>query len=302
MNLGTMWAHIGLNHSELDKGVDSTKAKLPELKGHADNASGAFTTLAGSFAAGNLIASSVQAIGSALMQIPGHIYQSVQAIDDFKVSVIQTAALVTTMEMAFSRHGRSAENIYANSKNYAEDLTNLLIKIDPLTALNLKNLQAITLELAKAGVVIDVNNKKHQDGLLALANAGAVASRNGANEVMLQSEIASLLRGEATARDMIGKLVKAQVQGDFKTWVEQHKSANDLLDQMTDKLSGFVVAGQDMNGTFGAVKSSLETTFAILQRAGLETLYQDVVALIGQMNEGLREHTNEIATLRTLAA
>ncbi|MDA8114984.1 MAG: hypothetical protein M0Z43_09710 [Acidithiobacillus sp.] len=218
---------------------------------------------------------------------------AIAAIDRFNLSVIQMSAILTSLQVANGTAGNIADT-YRQTRDYAEQTNAALLKIEPSTSLSIQGLQRINLELAKAGVAIDTNNSAQVEGFKNLANAAAVFSQGGQNEVMLQSEIMLLMQGQASAHSRLGSAIKAMVGGDLKTWVEEHKQAGDFLEQMNTVLAGFGPASKDIANTWSAVKTSFETTVNIIQRAGFAQVFTDVVSATKEINVYLQAHQQMI--------
>jgi len=252
----------------------------------ADFLSGAVTAALGALAG--------LGIGFSLAAVVGEIKSSVEAIDEFNLSVIQMSAILTSLQIANGTASGNIAETYRQTRDYALQTNEALLKIEPSTSLSIKGLQRINLELAKSGVAIDTNNAAQVEGFKNLANAAAVFSQGGQNEVMLQSEIMLLMQGQASAHSRLGSAISAMVGGDLKTWVEQHKQAGDFLEQMNKVLAGFGPASKDIAGTWSAVKTSFETTVNIIQRGAMQEAFTDIVSLTLEINEYLKSHADII--------
>jgi lambda family phage tail tape measure protein len=235
-------------------------------------------------------------IGFSLAGVVSEIKSSIEAIDEFNLSVIQMSAILTSLQVSNGTGSSNIADTYRQTRDYAIQTNEALLKIEPSTSLSIKGLQRINLELAKAGVAIDTNNAAQVEGFKNLANAAAVFSQGGQNEVMLQSEIMLLMQGQIGAHSRLGGAISAMVGGDLKTWVEQHKQAGDFLEQMNKVLAGFGPASKDIAGTWSAVKTSFETTVNIIQRGAMQEAFTDVVNLTLEINEYLKSHADTIKT------
>ena len=214
--------------------------------------------------------------------------KGVEAVDEYRQSVIQTAAMISSLQT-----GDVAEN-YRKAKEYAEGLQNTLQQVDANTTLNLSSLQAITEEMVKQGVVLDTGNQKQVDAFTTLANATAVYSRNGSNEIQLRQEVSALLRGEVDMNSQLASLVQKNVDGPLKVQVEKWKQSGTLVEELAQRLGGFNLASGDLSKTWGAVKSSLETSVNLVLRAGFGTIVNDLVKDLGKANEYLKTHKDQI--------
>jgi len=209
----------------------------------------------------------------------------IDAVDQFQMSVIQTSAMITSLQGG----DKVAEN-YRKAKVYAEGLNVVLQQVDSKTTLNLQNLQTITEEMVKQGVVLDYNNQGQVEGFTRLANAVAVYSRNGANEIQVRQEVAALLRGEVDQNSQLASMLQKTVQGPLREHVEKWKQSGTLITEIGARLSGFGEAAKDLNTTWGAVKSSFETTLNLLLRSGFNTVVRDVAKWLSDINDYLKIH------------
>lgn len=230
--------------------------------------------------------------------------KGVDAVDEFQQSVIQTSAIITSLQ-----GGNDVAENYRKAKDYAGGLNEVLMQVDARTTLNLQNLQVITEEMIKQGVVLDYTNAAQVEGFTRLANAVAVYSRNGADERQVRQETKALLMGQVDANSQLASITQRMVDGPLKQQVEQWKASGTFLAQMGDKLAGFGPASADMANTWSAVKSSLETAVTLVLRAGFTDIVKEVSEWLGRVNEYLKSHRDLIGkeiregweTFKTLA-
>lgn len=214
----------------------------------------------------------------------------IRAVDDLQMSVVQTAATISSLQAGTD----IAEN-YKLAKQYAEALMPSLQRIDANTALNLGNLQTITFEMIKQGVLMDSNNASQVESFTRLANAVAVYSQNGRNEIQVRQEVAALMRGEVDQNSQLASMVQRTVDGPLKQQVEKWKQSGTLLDELGKRLAGFGEASTDINSQWSAVKSSFQTAVAVVLQAGFPTIVKDVSTWLNKVNEYLKIHKDEIA-------
>lgn len=213
----------------------------------------------------------------------------IQAVDDFQQSVVKTAALITTLQPG----GDIASN-YQQAKQYAQGLNDVLMQIDSRTNLNLANLQDITEEMVKQGVVLDYTNQQQIDGFTNIANAVAAYSANGTKEAQLRQEIAALLRGEVNQNSQLASMLQRTVDGPLQKYVDQWKQSGTLVTEVGSRLKGFGPAADDLATSWGAVKSSLETSVSLVARAGFNDIVKDIAGWLGKINDYLKTHREEI--------
>lgn len=215
--------------------------------------------------------------------------KGIEAVDDFQQSVAKTAAMITS----FQGGDNVAEN-YRRAKEYAEGLNVALQKVDSRTTLNLSGLQAITEEMMKQRLVLDTSNNAQVEGFTRLANAAAVFSRNGADEVQLRQEVASLLRGEVDQNSKLASIAQSMVKGPLKQQLEQWKQSGTILEHLGELFKGFGPAANDLANTWSAVKSSFETAVNVVLRAGFDQISKDICTWLDRANNYLKEHQDLI--------
>jgi prophage DNA circulation protein len=199
----------------------------------------------------------------------------VKAVDDFQQAVIKSAAMITSLQ-----GGENVADNYRKAKEYAEGLQDTLMKVDANTSLNLTSLQSITEEMIKQGVVLDGNNASQVEGFTRLANAAAVYSNNGSNEIQLRQEVRALMMGEVDQNSQLASMVQKMVQGPLQEQVNKWKQSGTLVEELGKALSGFGPASKDMNNTWSAVKSSLETSVNLILRGGFSEVVQGISSVM----------------------
>ncbi len=259
-------------HDNSGAAVKSAVSNIETLGTSIDRLKGRVTALGGAFLA-----------YFAADKIVGGFNKGIEAVENFAQSVIKTSAMITSLQ-----GGENVAENYRKAKLYSEGLQVTLMKIDANTALNLDSLQAITEEMIKQGIILDGNNSSQVESFTRLANAVAVYSNNGRNEVQLRQEVSALLRGEVDQNSQLASMLQRTVQGPLQQWVEKHKQAGDLLQVIGDKLTGFGPASKDLAQTWSAVKSSLETSVSLILRAGFSTIVKDLVEWLNKANEYLK--------------
>ncbi len=214
-----------------------------------------------------------------------------EAVDDYQVSIVKTAALVTGM---ITKDARPLSARYAEAKTYAEGLAAVLEDVDKRTLLSAKDLQNITEEMTKQGVLLDINNAKQIKGFEALANALAVISAGAPNkEIQLRQEARALLQGEVNINSQLAQILQAQV-GDLQAQIDLHKRQGDLLEWLGDQLQGFSAASGDIQSTWEAVSTSIDTLWRQVIRGGLGPAFREIVKMAQDLSNWAAEHKEQI--------
>lgn len=231
-----------------------------------------------------------QGIRSGLSLIVRGFKKAVGVVDDFQVSAIQLASVLTTM----TKEGDPGENFVKWSK-YSNELIPVLQKIDIRTSLNLQNLKDITLEMAKQGVVLDATDAKQVEGMTRIANAVALYSRNGQDVRQLQQEVRSVLQGQHRDTDQLGKLLYSILGDDLKPMLKTWQAQGVTIEKIGELLKGFGPANEEFEKTWSAAKASLETVFTIISREAFTPLLEEWTAMLKKFNQHLLDNKEQIA-------
>ncbi|QXE89966.1 hypothetical protein KP001_16295 [Geomonas subterranea] len=215
----------------------------------------------------------------------------IQSVDDFQQAVTKSAAIIASLSQ-----DKDIAGSYQRAKEYATGLNDVLMQVDSRTNLNLANLQAITEEMVKQGVVLDYTNAQQVEGFTRLANAVAVYSRNGADERQLRQEVSALLKGQVDQNSQLASMLQRTVDGPLKKQVEQWIASGTIVKELGERLSGFGPAADDLATSWSSVKSSLETSISLVMRAGFSDIVKDVAGWFGKINDYLKTHREEIGT------
>lgn len=235
-------------------------------------------------------------VSSAVRVAADFIMSGIRAIDDMKVSVTAVAAQITTMQ---GTTGDVAEN-YRKNVQYAEALIPVLMQIDANSFANLSQIQKMNMAMTNQGVILDVNNQKQIESFTALTNAVALFTQGQDKEKQASQEIRSLMSGQVRAGDMVSMQMDALIrkQGDYKgglkELVAEGKKHGDTLERMKPYLIGIVAASGDIQKTWMAVGSSLETSWNILQRGLFKDTYKELVESGMEATKWVKQNQDEI--------
>ena len=236
----------------------------------------------------NAISQAAQMAGQAMKAVFSEVSD---AVEGFNMAVIQSAAMITGM---MKEDGRPLAERYKEAKTYAHQLQLVLEQIDKETLLNARDLSNMTMEMQKQGVLLDVTNAKQIEAFKSLSNAVAVVSQGyPAKEVQIRQEIRSLLSGQTRATDTLSGMLKAQVP-DLEAQIALHKEQGDLIEWLGGQLQGFAAASGDIENTWEAVKTSMQTIYRQVLRGALSEPFYEVVGLLKQMSEWFTEHKEQI--------
>jgi len=241
------------------------------------------------YAAYYVVSTGIQYIGSILMS-------GIKSIDDMKISAVAVAAQITSMQ-------GSTENISENYKTnleYAKALVPVLMQIDALSLANLSEIQRMNMSMTNQGVILDINKQKQIEAFTALTNAVAIYTQGQDKEKQAAQEMRSLFSGQVRAGDMVAMQMDAMIKkqgeykGGLKELVKEGKAHGDTLERMLPYLTGIVAASGDLQMTWSAVSSSMETAWVIIQRGLFKDIYKDLTKQGSDLAQYLKDNADDI--------
>jgi len=235
----------------------------------------------------------LQMVGQMAFQgVAAVLHSTYGEVERYTMSVTQMAALIAS----FQTRGDPAKN-YRKARDYAQGLVTTLEEIDAQTVASAGDLQLITEEMAKQRILLDTNNAAAVEGFKNLANAVAVIAGGYQNkEIQIRQEIRALMQGEVDMNSQLSQQINAMVGGGLRQKVELWKKEGRLIEEIGGLLKGYASASNDIEGTWAALGSTLETIKSRIMRLGFAEMYHDVNGQLMLMNGYLREHSGEIAT------
>lgn len=285
--------------AEIIRAEEAKNAKIKQLNEHQyGQQTSLISTLKGHWlSATAAIAAAWYAVSNVLRKVSDLVMQGVRAIDSYNLAAIQTAAIMTGM---MQPDKRSLADKYKEARTYADQLNDTLEQVDKQTMLNFKDLQNITLEMMKQGVVMDVNSQAEIKAFTQISNALAVISSGYPNkEIQLRQEIRSLLNGQVRATDQLSQMLDAQLNGKLKEQIQLHKKSGDLIIWLGEELKGFAAAQGDINASWETAKSTLETTYNQVLRQGFQSAYKEIIAGTQELSAWAIQHKTEIGEVLT---
>ena len=239
-----------------------------------------------------------QAIRSAMHGVLRVMLGSIKAVSDYQDSIIGVAAMYTT----FAKDQSDIVKTYRLNKEYAEALVPVLMKIDKYTAMNFDQLMQVNQALATQGVALNLNNKEQIQGYTNIANAILFMTKGQASSRQIAQEVRAIMKGQAKASDALGRVLQSKLGPEYAKQIAQWKKMGELqgdsgliLEKIGKLLTGFTPATKDMENTWTAVTTSLQTTFNLLARESMTDVLADWVKYIKEFNKYLRENKKEIA-------
>ncbi len=264
----------------IQKNFDSVKTELNGLQqgiqGVQTEAKTSSMSILGMAASFGIATTAVMALKEVLNAAIDAFKKGFNAVEDYKVSVASLAAAMAT----FSEKGKTdMAGAYKEAYVYAGQLVTKLEEMDAKTVATGKELTAMVETLIQGGVQFDVNNKKQEEGLITIANALKLMTQGQNADIQMRQEIRGLLDGQVKATDRLAKILEQEIGGSLKDHVQKWKEEGTLIENVATLLGGFSEATKDLESTWMAVKSTIDTVVNKLLREAFKPLYEDIVGL-----------------------
>jgi len=268
--------------------IDNTKAAFDNVNRQLNSMSTQVSLAAGKFLA---IKAAVEEIGQALISAFKPAYD---AVEQYNQSVIKIAAMMTSLAGA---QGQSdIPGYYKQATEYAQWLVNELEKIDAKTIASAQDLMMMTEEMAKQGIFLK-DNKEELEAFTNIANAVAVISQgSAAKEIQLRQEIRALLQGQVDAHSQLASQLNAMVGGTLKQKVELWKQEGTIIQNIGNLLKGYSEASKDLEGTWGAIGSTLQTLKNQIMKMGFREAYTEINKFLKSIIEFTKENAETISS------
>jgi hypothetical protein len=278
------------------KQFGTTKKLIDETTEAAQNGMSVFGQMFGAFTLANFATQAIYGLKNAITEL---IRDGLQSVEDVKLSTASLAATITT----FAKGSKTdLAGTYKQAYDYAGQVVHKMEEWDAETVATGKNLMAMVETMAQGGVLLDVNNKKQKEGFIAIANALALLTQGQNQDIQFRQEIRGLIDGEERATNRLAVLLGQKVGGSLKDHVEKWKEQGTLIENAGLLLVGFTAAAKDIDSTWLAVKSTLETMYHRVLRGMFTPVYEDIIRLGKQISLNMMDQDstagNIAATLR----
>jgi len=288
-------------------GVPQVVGGLKEIEGASDSVAGKTEQATGRMAQSNQdLMSSYGSLKTIMTAVAGsYVFtrliseanSAINAIDSLRISTIQIAAQITTMQGP-----KNVAEHYAEATKYAGALAVKLQEVDANSFANYQTLLQMAQTMTLQGVVMDVNNKKQVDAFTSLSNAVAMYTAGQNQSVQAHQEIRALMSGEVTQGSQlamqINDMTKASglYKNGLKELVAEGKNHGDTLERLAPFLVGINAASGDIATTWQAVTASAATAKFIIESIGFRELYQDAIKFGGEMVANLKTQAEYIGS------
>ena len=219
--------------------------------------------------------------------------RGIKAVDDYKTSVASLSAMV--LSMMKKHEDMELASQYKKAHEYATRLYQVTEQLASQTMLSGQQANIMVQEFIKGGVAIDTANQRQIQSLKSIANALYTVTGGYNVELQAVTEINHLLQGNITAQDRLGKALLA-MDPHLKEHLEIWRAEGTVLEHIGELLKGFDFATGELSASWGAVKSTLETTVDQVLREGMKPVYEDLLSMMQEINNYLQTHKKELQT------
>jgi len=273
------------------KAVDQAGHTIDNVGRHVDTLGSKIKT-ALSFAG---IATGIGAVVMGLRKVEGILESGFDAMEDLRMSTASMASLITTF-------AEDAEEdlvgTYRRAYDYSERLVRKMEDIDARTIATGKDLNIIVQTLIQGGVLLDINNQKQLDGFVALTNAVKILTKGQEGQRQIIQEIRALVNGQVDDSSMLARMLDQQVGGNLKEHLRIWKEEGTVIENIGKLVKGFAEGTKDMENTWTAVRSTLDTISNRILREIMAPTYEDIVRTVKELTD---EFTKQKGSLKSIS-
>ena len=215
---------------------------------------------------------------------------AIDAIENYKSSIITNAALITSIQGKTEDVGAA----YKQNKTYAEAVEKVLIRMDTETVASYEQLQLMNRAFVQQGVYLDINSKKSVDAYRNVAQAVAVIAQASPNANMqFQQEVRGLMSGESKPGNQLLNMLEA-IDPKIKEHIKLWKEEGTVIEHIGPLLQGFAAASGDIESLWATIKSTMATIRDDVLRGGLASGFAEIIAGSKELNKYLAENKEKI--------
>jgi len=262
-----------------------------EMIGSAGGVQSAFSQMFGAFTLANVAAMEIRKLAYEVKQF---FVDGFNAVENFRVSTASLASTITT----FAKGSQSdLPGTYKLAYEYASALVYKLEEWDAKTLATGEDLRAMVETMAQSGVVLDINNKKQEEGFIAISNAVALLTQGQNHLVQFRQEIRGLMDGSIRDTNRLAVLLDKVVGGNLDANLKKWKEEGTLIENTGALLKGFAAGQKDIENTWLAVKSTLETMYHRVLRGMFEPMYNDIIGWGKEISLNIMEQKDQTDSL-----
>lgn len=252
--------------------ADKTSASVKQFDRNMGEMTGRILSSAPAFA---VATAAIAGVYEAIRLVTAELAIGFNAVEEYRQSVIQMAAVMTN----FSQKAKEGDvaGAWKEASAYAKVMVNDLELIDAKSLASGQNIIDMTRTMLTYGVQIDTNISSQRDALVTLSNAIAIATAGQQNaNLQYVQEIRGLMEGVSKPGNvLVAILERAGVN--VKQFSEDMQLGKKSVADLLPYLSGFMSASEEIAYSWGAIKSTLETTNKRVLRDGFLPVYRDIL-------------------------
>ena len=248
-----------------------------------------FKKLAGVVGATALAYQAFMKLMSELNQL---VREGFKAVEEYHTSIASLAAMVLTFTKA--HNNMSLGERWKEALKYSTEMIPILENLAAKTLLSGRETTALANAFARAGVFLDATNAKQIESFTRLSNALPLMTQGQSIMLQINQEIRGLMGGGNEATSMLLQTLKSinpEIENQLKVW----RAEGTVLEHLGDLLVGFGPATAILENQWQAVKSTIDTTVTQTLRGGMQSVYQDIIGLVKNMDNGLIKHKGTIS-------
>jgi hypothetical protein len=266
-------AHEALGRQIADIDKKMAGGTTASIKAMETSSLGSFTKITSAIGLGNIAAQAFQATLTGVVSV---FKAGFKAAEDFQMSVAAIASSIAT----FSEQGKTdMAGAYKEAYKYASALVPKLEEWDAKTVATGKQLSAMVETMIQAGVLVDINNKKHEQGIIAIANALALTTKGQNADIQFRQETRALMDGEIKSTNRLATMINNVMGGALQENIKLWKEEGTVIENIGALLKGFSEGAADFENTWAAVGSTIETITNKLLRDTFLPVYEDIIRL-----------------------
>ena len=252
--------------------ADKTSASVKQFDRNVGELTGRILQSAPSFA---IATAAIAGVYEALRLVTAELMTGFNAVEEYRQSVIQMAAVMTN----FSQKAKEGDiaGAWKEASAYAKVMVDDLELIDAKSLASGQNIIDMTRTMLTYGVQIDTNISSQRDALVTLSNAIAIATAGQQNaNLQYVQEIRGLMEGvNKPGNVLVAILERAGVN--VKQFSEDMQLGKKSVADLLPYLSGFMSASEEIAYSWGAIKTTLETTNKRVLRDAFLPIYKDIL-------------------------
>lgn len=214
----------------------------------------------------------------------------IKEVDDFRLSTIGIAASITDMA---AKGTKDFQAFYDNARLYAEDTYHKLELASAKFFASAKEMMTGWQTLVQRGVMITSDDDINNLGIV--IDRIKLATKGMDSQVQIAQELRAIMNGTANANSTLAMDLKTKLGPEWKKIVSDAMVHGQLLKLLAGMYKGVGYAAGDIEKTLESQLSTLGTMLSYVARQGLGGAYDDIVSLVKEINDYLKEHASLVA-------